>query len=76
VWGKRKSISGAEIPIHARYAIDKKPVRYEAFDGRIFVTAATGNADRVSAIGITSPIVITVDWRELIYQMARDYFLG
>ena len=76
VWGKRKSISGAEIPIHARYAIDKKPVRYEAFDGRIFVTAAAGDADRVSAIGATSPVIITVDWRELIYQMARDYFLG
>jgi hypothetical protein len=29
VWGKRKGISGAEIPIHARYAIDKKPKYYK-----------------------------------------------
>ena len=28
VWGNRKSISGAEIPIHLRYAIDKKPLTY------------------------------------------------
>lgn len=28
IWGTRKSISGAEIPIHLRYAIDKKPTRY------------------------------------------------
>lgn len=33
VWGKRKSISGEDIPIHARYAIDKKPVLYKAFNG-------------------------------------------
>jgi hypothetical protein len=28
VWGERTSISGAKIPVHMRYAIDKKPVRY------------------------------------------------
>lgn len=33
VWGKRKTTSGAEIPIHARYAIDKKPVFYKALNG-------------------------------------------
>lgn len=38
VWGKRKSLSGAEIPIHARYAIDKKPIFYRAFDGVIYTT--------------------------------------
>ena len=28
VWGKYKSVSGAELPIHMRYAIDKKPTEY------------------------------------------------
>ena len=38
VWGKRKSISGAEIPIHARYAIDRKPVYYKALSNEIYTT--------------------------------------
>jgi len=33
VWGTRKSESGAEIPIHIRYAIDEKPVYYKSMDG-------------------------------------------
>lgn len=28
VWGARKSATGDDLPIHARYAIDKKPTRY------------------------------------------------
>jgi hypothetical protein len=26
IWGVRKSLSGGDIPIHMRYAIDKKPI--------------------------------------------------
>ena len=69
VWGKRKGISGAEIPIHARYAIDKKPVRYKALSGIVYVSAAAGQEDRENGD-------FEVDWRELIYQMAYDYFQG
>ena len=36
VWGKRKGISGADIPIHARYAIDKKPVFYKTLSGSVY----------------------------------------
>ena len=39
VWGKRKGIGDAEIPIHARYAIDKKPKEYMAFNGILYYTA-------------------------------------
>ena len=39
VWGKRKSSSGEEVPIHARYAIDKKPVYYKALGGKIYLTS-------------------------------------
>ena len=28
VWGKRKSVGGVDIPVHIRYAIDKKPYVY------------------------------------------------
>lgn len=28
IWGKRKTTTGVEVPIHARYAIDKKPLFY------------------------------------------------
>lgn len=39
VWGKRKGISGSnEIPIHGRYAIDKKPHYYKAFNGKVYIT--------------------------------------
>lgn len=31
VWGTRKGITGADIAIHARYAIDKKPTYYKTF---------------------------------------------
>ena len=30
VWGVRKGVSGAEIPIHARYAIHSKPTYYKS----------------------------------------------
>jgi hypothetical protein len=29
IWGKRKSVSGEELPIHMRYAIDFKPKYYK-----------------------------------------------
>ena len=38
VWGKRTTVSGAEVPIHARYAIDKKPNFYKTLTGKIYVT--------------------------------------
>lgn len=55
IWGTRKGISGAELSIHFRYAIHKKPKYYKAFDGKIYT-------DEI------------YDWREIIYQMALDYF--
>lgn len=36
IWGQRKGISGAEIPIHIRYAIDKKPIAYTNYTGERF----------------------------------------
>lgn len=56
IWGVRDSAEGSEIPIHFRYAIDKKPHQYTNYENtKTFVVADT------------------VDWREIIYQMAADY---
>ena len=55
IWGKRKGITGMDIPVHMRYAIDFKPEYYKTLDGKIFTSEQ-------------------YDWRELIYQMALDYF--
>ena len=38
VWGVRQGAGDAEIPIHMRYAIDKKPTYYRAYDGMIYTT--------------------------------------
>ena len=38
IWGTRKGISGDEIPVHLRYAIDRKPDYYKNFDGQVFVS--------------------------------------
>lgn len=66
VWGKRKNTSGVDIDIHMRYAIDKKPVYYKALDGKEYYTNQYINANKQ----------YVVDWREIIYQMALDYFAG
>ena len=38
IWGTRKGISGAELPVHLRYAIDVKPKYYKNMSGRIFIS--------------------------------------
>lgn len=38
VWGTRKSITGQELPIHMRYAIDEKPWLYVNYNGKYFTT--------------------------------------
>lgn len=64
IWGTKTTISGNETPIHLRYALDKKPIRYINYEGDIYST----NEDNELFIG-----QIQCDWRELIYQMASDY---
>lgn len=38
VWGKKKTTSGSELDIHMRYAIDRKPEYYKAYDGVEYTT--------------------------------------
>ena len=103
IWGTRKSTSGAEIPIHMRYAIDIKPKQYKTFDryekklytkdnfrpgqGEIIYTKDSNGYWLVSSsipfdeketyyIKVPSKIYLDTeyDWREIIYQMAIDYY--
>ena len=55
VWGTYKSLSGADIPIHMRYALDTKPTSYTSLDNIEYT-------------------IDKWDWREIIYQMAVDYY--
>lgn len=61
IWGKRTSVSDAELSIHYRYAIHQKPESYTSLQkdaaGK-WITYSTND----------------YDWRELIYQMALDYY--
>ena len=38
IWGTQKGVTGKELPIHMRYAIDKKPEYYKNMKGQVFVT--------------------------------------
>jgi hypothetical protein len=101
VWGTYKSISGADIPIHMRYAIDKKPESYHTYrpvkivresDGELISEDKTNfnyfyengwiSQEHVNINGVNYTYyyldhLFTTqdwDWRELIYQMASDYY--
>lgn len=92
VWGKRKTASGAEVPVHMRIAFDKKPVIYKTIGmslaqatklksmyPKIF-TAEPQEYIQDSVIYASSELAtypngaIVRDWRELIYQMALDWY--
>ena len=60
VWGKRSSTSDKDVPIHARYAIDKKPKEYLAFNGILYYTEeatydpSPEQADKIGSIAESS----------------------
>ena len=77
IWGTRKSLSGVEIPIHLRYAIDKKPFSYTSFsinqeEANEYNKIFKPKEDLIPRDSITYTSD-EWDWRELIYQMAKDY---
>lgn len=87
IWGKRKSnVSGEEIPIHMRYAIDFKPTFYrsiEVTEEDIAKCKKSFLKPQPHKIYLSKEFVDEkneyaalprYDWRELIYQMAKDYF--
>ena len=86
LWGTRKSLTGNDLPVHLRYAIDKKPTYYKTLRGDAYGTTTfidqirdqiTKEAHDEETINrrIEEKLkdIIIVDWREIIYQMAIDY---
>jgi hypothetical protein len=78
IWGARKGID-KDNPIHLRYAIDIKPSAYT----QILIeenNEAIDDYNRKYGTSLpyqSNPITFTTqdyDWREIIYQMALDYF--
>ena len=76
VWGTRKSATGKELPVHMRYAIDKKPTEYTTIE----VTANEAmeynevyGENKKSQLSKKYSVEDGLDWREIIYQMALDY---
>ena len=67
IWGVRKTSSGEDLPIHMRYAIMEKPLEYTSFRGDSTITYTVDSTDEEKK---------ECDWRELIYQMAMDYYNG
>lgn len=33
IWGTKRSVTGSELPVHLRFAVDKKPTYYKTLDG-------------------------------------------
>lgn len=67
IWGKKKGSNGEDIKIHLRYAIDFKPEQYQAIEGgKQYIS--------LDYTGATAREYVRCDWREIIYQMALDYF--
>lgn len=66
IWGARTTPGGVEVPVHMRYAIDQKPIYYKAYDGKIYITD-------LKDIDVSENVSL-VDWREIIYQMALDFY--
>ena len=86
VWGTRKGVSGDNLPIHMRYALDVKPISYktiEVADEDLKDYNRVNNMNLKGQTSITylasdvynknSDIEYKCDWRELIYRMALDY---
>lgn len=112
IWGQRKTLAGNDIPIHYRYAIDKKPFMYitqrfedinylylskdykdvynifDTINGLYLKNLNKGQLNDLKSalksignIGVDSYFyqllnnikIIVTDWREIIYQMAKDY---
>ncbi len=78
LWGERKSVSGASLPIHMRYAIGKKPGYYKTYEGKIFVTQEEydiipHDTDKIKFTKTTPPTGLSArDWWD-ISEWAKYY---
>lgn len=78
IWGTRKGITGAEIPIHARYAIHNKPVYYHSYDGNIYTTLEMNEVIKMpvrqkNPEGLDDNWWNIFDWAEYYKVLTGDY---
>ena len=77
IWGERTGISGSALAVHLRYAIDKKPESYTSIEVDDNEVADYNKEHGTTLKGQAGGKITTAtatDWREVIYQMALDYF--
>lgn len=86
--GVRKNANGIEINIHMRYALAEKPVAYYSNENKrwYFADSEKVNMDYDTSVAYNktkaeiiksnknSEWLNSVDWREIIYQMAVDFY--
>ena len=78
IWGTRKGISGAEIPIHARYAIHNKPVYYHSYDGNTYTTLEMNEVIKMpnrqkNPDGLNDDWWNIFDWAEYYKTLTGEY---
>lgn len=78
VWGTRKSVTGKELPVHMRFAIDEKPTMYTNYENNVYtVYTEEEYKEKIHEYGgnvsLNNKIISNIDWREIIYQMALDF---
>lgn len=66
VWGERETDS-SNLAFHMRYSIAQKPRYYKTIDGVTYYTEDFSGKSSISGDAHET------DWREIIYQMAKDY---
>lgn len=83
IWGQRTGANGETLPIHTRYAIDKKPISYTTIEmTELDVEHAKAALPQLFPLDKEKYIQNSItysqangdDWREIIYHMASDYY--
>lgn len=78
IWGERQTVSGTTVPVHMRYAIDRKPTSYTTIavekNNPDLVAYNTKYNLQVSEQESETYTTDEYDWREIIYRMAADYY--
>lgn len=81
IWGTRKGVTGAEIPIHARYAIHNKPVYYHGYDGNTYTTLEMNEVIKMPSRqknpdGLNDDWWNIFDWAEYYKALTGEYPAG
>lgn len=76
IWGNRKTVTDVDVPIHYRYAIDIKPKKYTSIKVTEEEAENYNNIHKTKMKAQESKTYTSeeYDWREIIYQMAMDYY--